>query len=124
MRIVQTDLHVLLRNRLPVAGPSCAGFEFCLRIEKGCRATDTVINAVVVILGVLSRECTLGSLPPRDFELLGRKLFAPLVICFLNFFDFPYARLAACCVEVRDTDRVSRRQPRHETGTAENYESS
>src|ERR1700722_19737676 len=90
--------YVFFGDRFPKARPARAGFEFRLGIEENRVATDAMVQAVVMIAGILAGEGPFGACMARDFELLRRQLLLPFGVGFDNFLDVDDACPHACGV--------------------------
>ena len=70
-----------------VAGPAAAGIELGVGCEQSGSAANATVNAGLVVILILPGESTLGAFLAGNFEAGGREFFAPLGLCFNNFFN-------------------------------------
>src|SRR5208282_3274557 len=75
MGIVLLNSDIFFRDGLPEAGPTRAGLELGLGIKQNRIAADAVIQAVSVVVGVLTRARNLGPGLARHLELFRRNCF-------------------------------------------------
>src|SRR6202167_2992869 len=67
--------------RRPEAWPAGARVEFGAGVEERGVAADAAENSFGVIIGIFVGVGALGPGVARNFERIGRELFAPLFVC-------------------------------------------
>src|SRR5580698_2083554 len=95
---VGLHFDVVLGNGRPEAGPAGARIELGIRFKQRCPAAHALVSAGLMIVPVLARECRLGAFFARDCVLLGRQLFTPLFVGFLDLGHFEVTWAAQCAV--------------------------
>ena len=91
--VVFFRFHVFGRSGLPERWPAGAGFEFRVGRIGGLAAAHAGVRALDVMVRVNAGERTFGAVFAGNFELLSRKLSAPLSVGFVNFFHDVYFHL-------------------------------
>src|SRR5690349_22125177 len=82
--VVLADLDVLLRDRIPEAGPPGAGLELRIRGEELRAARDAAVDTLGVVVPVLAGEGGLGAGLAGHLVLLRREQLLPLRVGLLD----------------------------------------
>jgi len=79
-RVIRDLTNSLFIDLLIKAGPAGTRFEFCFRIKECLIADDAMVNAVLVVIPILSSVRTLGTFFLRNVILLRCEPFTKLGI--------------------------------------------
>src|SRR5271155_2106305 len=79
--------NIFFGDGLPETGPAGAGVELGAGVEERGIAPDAAKDAWGVVVGIFVGVRALGGGVARDFERIGRELFAPVVFGLGDFQD-------------------------------------